>query len=129
MADRQPAEFEIGEERLDVALRHLAGRRIAHMADCDIAGQAVDDIAGAEIVADQPRSAMRIKLAAVIGDDAGRLLAAMLQGMQAEGGQRSGIRMAVNPENAALFVKMVRLSAAGLQHPLPASGIWPLRVR
>jgi hypothetical protein len=35
----------------------------------------------------------------------------------------------VNPENAALFVEMIRVSAAGRQHPLPASGIWPLLVR
>ena len=33
VADRQPAELEIGEERLDVAQRDLAGRRIADMAD------------------------------------------------------------------------------------------------
>ena len=31
--DGEAAEFEIGEQRLDVAQRGLAGRRIAHMAD------------------------------------------------------------------------------------------------
>ena len=40
VADRQPAELEIGEERLDVAQRHLAGRRIAHMADRGMAASA-----------------------------------------------------------------------------------------
>ena len=129
VADRQPAEFEIGEQRLDVALRHLAGRGIAHMADRYRAGKAPDDVLRAEIVADQPRAAMRVELAAVIGDDAGGFLAAMLQGMQPERRQRGGVRMAVDPEYAALVVEMIRVSAAGGQHPLPASGIWPLRVR
>ncbi len=129
VADRQPAEFEIGEQWLDVALRHLAGRRIAHMADRDRAGQAVDDVFRAEIVADQPRSAMRVELAAVIRDDAGRFLAAMLQGMQTERRQRGGVRMAIDPEHAAFFVEMIRVNAAGRQHPLPASGIRRLRVR
>src|SRR2546421_8262892 len=56
-------------------------------------------------------------------------LAAMLQRMQPERRQRGGVRMAVDPEHAALFVEMIRVSAAGGQHPLPASGIWPLRDR
>src|SRR5205823_13072089 len=129
VADRQPAELEIGEQRLDVALCYLAGCRIAAVADRDSAGEAVDDVARPEIVADQSRPAMRVELAAVIGDDAGGLLAAMLQGMQPQRRQRGGVRMAVNPENAALFVEMIRVSAAGRQHPLPASGVRPLRVR
>ncbi len=33
VADGEPAELEISEQRLDVTQRHLAGRRIAHMAD------------------------------------------------------------------------------------------------
>ena len=33
VADGEAAELEIGEQRLDVAQRHLAGRRVAHMAD------------------------------------------------------------------------------------------------
>src|ERR1051326_312467 len=74
VADCPTAKFKVSEERLDSALRPLASRRIAHMADRDVAGQAVDNIARAEIVAHQPRSAMRVKLAAVIGNDAGPLL-------------------------------------------------------
>jgi|SRR5258706_15640547 len=99
------------------------------MADRDGAGQAVDDVLRAEIVADQPRAAMRVELAAVVGDDASRFLAAMLQGMQTERRQRGGVRMAIDPEYAAFFVEMIRVSAAGRQHPLPASGIRRLRVR
>ena len=129
MADRQPAELEIGEQRLDVALRHFARRRVAHMADRDIAGQAVDDVLRAEIVADQPGPAMRVELPAIVGDDAGRFLAAMLQRMQPKRGQRRRIRMTVDSENAALFVEMIRVGAAGRQHPLPLSGICSPRAR
>ena len=33
VAEGEPAELEIGEERLHVAQRDLARRRVAHMAD------------------------------------------------------------------------------------------------
>ena len=44
---------------------------------------------------------------AVEGDDAGRLLAAMLQRVQAERRQRRGIRMAEDAEHAAFLVQRV----------------------
>src|SRR6516162_4991749 len=37
VADREPAELEIGEQRLDVAQGHFTGRRIADMADGGVA--------------------------------------------------------------------------------------------
>ena len=52
-------------------------------------------------------AAMGVELLAVIGDDAGRLLAAMLQGMQAERGQRRGLGMAENAEHAAFLMQVV----------------------
>ena len=109
VADRQPAELEIGEQRLDVAHRHLAGRRIAHMADRRVPAQALDDLLRAEIVADLPHAAMGVELLAVIGDDAGRFLAAMLQRVQAERRQRRAVGMAVDAEDAAFFVQMIRI--------------------
>ena len=115
MADRQPAEIEIGEQRLDVAQRDLAGRRIADMTDRRRAGQPRDDILRAEIVADQTGAAMRAELVAVIGDDAGRLLAAMLQRVQPERGQRRRVLMPVDPENTAFLVETIRFRA-GRQH-------------
>ena len=122
VADREPAEIEIGEQRLDVAQRDLAGRRIAHMADRHRAGQARDDVLRAEIVADQTGAAMRAELLAVIGDDAGRLLAAMLQRMQPERGQRRRVGMPENPENAAFLVETIAVRAAGRQHPPSSLG-------
>ena len=68
---------------------------------------------------------MRVELLAVIGDDAGRFLAAMLQRVQPERGQRRRVGMAEDAEDAAFVVKMVRVGAAGRRHPPPS--IWPLR--
>src|SRR6266536_4529909 len=64
---------------------------------------------------------MRAELLAVIGDDAGGFLAAVLQGVQPERGQGRRVGMAINPENAAFLVEVV-IAAAGRRHPLPQSG-------
>ncbi len=66
---------------------------------------------------------MRAELLAIIGDDAGRFLAAVLQGVQPERGQGRRVGMAVDPENAAFLVEMV-VSVAGRPHPPPS--LWPL---
>ncbi len=58
-------------------------------------------------VADQAEPALGMKPLAVEGDDAGRLLAAMLQGVQAERGDRGRIRMAENAEHAAFLAQPV----------------------
>ena len=116
VADREAAEIEIGEQRLNVAQRDLAGRRIADMPDRRRTRQTRDDVLRAEIVADQTGAAMRAELVAVIGDDAGRLLAAMLQGVQAERGQRRRVLVPVDPENTAFLVETIRFRA-GRQHP------------
>ena len=86
VTDGEPAELEIGKERLDVPKRNLAGRCIADMADRGIPAQAPDHLLGAEIVVDVPHSTVGIELLAVIGDDAGRLLSPMLQCVQTERG-------------------------------------------
>ena len=78
VADGEPAKLEIGEERLHIAHRHLAGRRVADMADRGIAAQARDHLLGAEIVAHLAETAVGIELFAVIGDDPGRFLPAVL---------------------------------------------------
>ena len=78
VANREPAELEIGEQRLDIAHRHFAGRRIPHMPDCRMTAQTLDNFLRAEIVADLPCPAVGIELLAIIGDDPRRFLAAML---------------------------------------------------
>ena len=58
--------------------------------------------------------------APVEGDDAGRLLAAMLQRVQAERGDRGGVGMAVDAEDAAFLAQRVAVEVeiAGRSRPL-----------
>src|SRR5439155_11253539 len=110
-------KLEISEQRLDVARRHFAGRRITHMTDRHRSGKPRDDLFRAEIVTDEAGTAMRAELLAIVGDNAGRFLAAMLQGVQPKRGQGRRVRMAIDPEDAAFIVEMV------VGHP--PSSIWP----
>jgi hypothetical protein len=48
----------------------------------------------------------------VEADDAARLLAAMLEGVKAERGEGSGVRMAKDAEDAALFAEAVAILLA-----------------
>src|ERR1700720_2261624 len=107
VADGEAAGIELGEQRLHVAQDGLAGGRIAHMADCGIAGQTVDDLAPRKGVADQAETTLGVEALAVEGDDAGRFLAAVLQGVQAERGNRGRVRVAENAEYAALFAQPI----------------------
>ena len=80
-----------------------------------------------EIVADQADVALDAELLAVEGDDAGRLLAAVLQRVQAERGQRRRLRMAEDAEDAALLVELVVVE--GVRPPIvhaigPRSGLY-----
>src|SRR5580704_2524344 len=107
VADGEPAEFEIGKQRLHVAQRDLTGRSIAYMADCGAAAQAFNHLLGAEIVADETLSAMGVELLAVIGDDPGCFLTAMLERVHPERSERRRIGVAIDPEYAAFFVEMI----------------------
>ena len=107
MANGEPAELEIGKQRLHVAQRDLTRRRIANMANRSTAAQPFDHLLGAEIVADEALSAMRVELLAVISDDPGGFLTAMLQRMHPERRERCRIGVAIDPEYAAFFVEMI----------------------
>ena len=71
------------------------------------AGQALDHIAAGKGVADEAEAAFGVKAFAVIGDDAGGFLAAVLQRVQAERGDRGSVGMAENAEHAALLAQAV----------------------
>ena len=107
VGDRQAAGVEFGEQRLDVAQDRRAGRRIAHVADRRRAGQALDRRRAGEVVADQAEAALGMEARAVEGDDAGRLLAAVLQSVQAERGDRRGGGMTEDAEDAAFLAQPV----------------------
>ena len=121
VGDREAAGVELGEQRLDVAQDRLAGGGIADMADRGGAGQALDRRGAGEMVADQPEAPLGMEPRAVEGDDARRLLAAMLQGVQAERGDRRRVGMAENAEYAAFLAQTVALEIERL--PLRASSV------
>ena len=121
MGDREAAAFELGEERLDVAQDRLAGRRVAHMADRRGALEALDGVAVREAVADEAELALGVEYAAVEGDDAGGLLAAMLQRVEAERGDRRGVRVAVDAEDAAFFAQGVAVEVEVQRRSRPAA--------
>ena len=107
VADGEAAAFELGEQRLHVAQDGLAGGRIAHMADRRGAGQPVDHLAAGEGVADEAEAALGMEALAVEGDDAGGFLAAMLERVQAERGDRRRVGMAEDAEDAAFLAQAV----------------------
>ena len=123
MADGEAAGVELGEQRLHVAQDGLAGGRIAHMADRGVAGQAVDHLAARKGVADQAETAFGMEALAVEGDDAGGLLAAVLQRVQAERRDRGRVGVAENAEHAAFFAQPVgvKIEEGGFRHRLSSA--------
>src|SRR5258705_8767775 len=81
------------------------------MTDCDRAGQAVDDLAAGEALAYEAHAALGVKALAVVGDDAGGFLAAMLERMQSERRNRRGIGVAEHAKHAALLTQPVIIEA------------------
>ena len=59
------------------------------------------------MVADQADTAFGVEMVAVEADDAGGFLAAMLEGVEAERGQRRGVGMVEDAEDAALLMQAV----------------------
>ncbi len=102
---REAAAVELGEEGLHVAQHCFAGGGVADVADGGRAGEALDHPLGGEVVAHEPVPALRVEGAPVEGDDAGRFLAPVLQGVQAERRDGGGVRVAEDAEDAALLAK------------------------
>ena len=113
VAQREAAELELGEKRLDVAQDGAAARGVARVADGAVAAQACHDFFVAEIIADQTDRTVRVELRAVEGDNAGRLLAAMLQRVEAEGSECGRVLVAENAENSAFFLELVVVKRIG----------------
>jgi hypothetical protein len=77
------AERRVDVERLRLFLAvRVAGGRVAHLAQAHVARQRAH-VAGAEHVAHHALGLVHEELAALLGDDAGRVLAAVLQQQQA----------------------------------------------
>src|SRR6186997_2618949 len=91
VAECKTARIEVDEKRLHVAQNRIAAGGVAHMTYGDIALEALDHGARGEMIADETYAALGMELMAVEADDASRLLAAMLERMQAECGQGCGV--------------------------------------
>ena len=106
---RQTAARILDHQRLAVADRRRAGRRVAVMPDRAGAFELLDDRV-VENVGDQAHPAMGDQGLAVGRDDARGLLPAMLLRIEAEVREVGGLRMPVHAEHAALFVEDVERS-------------------
>ena len=123
MGDREAAGLEFGEQRLNIAQHGLAGGRIAHMADRQASRKAVDGRGAGEVIADQPLAALGVKPHAVVGDDARRFLAAMLQRVQPEGDNRRRVGMIEDAEHAAMLAQPIIVEIdAGLARRVGGDG-------
>jgi len=117
VGDRETARAEVGEQRLDVAQDCLARGRVAHVSDRHRTHQTADDVRAVEVVADEAQSPLGVKLLPVVGDDAGRLLAAVLQGVQAERRECRGLGMTDDAEHAAFLAQPVIRGLARAARP------------
>jgi hypothetical protein len=84
------------------------------MTDCHRPAQVIDDRLRIEVVANKTKPPLGMELAAVEGDDACRLLAAMLKGVETKRRESRGIRVIENAEYSALFVQSIVTKAKGL---------------
>ena len=107
MGDRKPASLELGEQGLDISQHGFAGCRVAHMTDRRPPRQSVDGRAVGKVIADQPLAALRVEPGAVESDDAGGLLAAMLQRMQPKRNDRRRVGVIEYAKDAALLSQPV----------------------
>ena len=112
MRDRETATRQIGEQRLDVAQAASAGGRIAHMPRCHLTRQFGQGSRAREILRDMAQTAARVELGTVETGDPDRFLAAMLERVEAQRGNRRRLAHADHAEDAALFAQFVAVCIA-----------------
>ena len=106
MGDGDEALGGVDADGLGVEQRRVAGGGVARVADGHVAGELGEHVVG-EDFRDQAHALDVGEVLAVGGGDAGRFLAAMLQGVEAEIGLARGVGMAVDGDYAAFFVELV----------------------
>jgi hypothetical protein len=77
------------------------------------ADQTGDDAGSIKILADMPHGVVRMEMFAIMANDAGCFLAAMLQRMQAEGGNGGGRVFIDNAKNTAFFFQLIVIERMG----------------
>ena len=95
-------------KRLRIQQHRIAGGGIARVPDGQFAGQLVQH-SGREDIGDMTHLADTVDGAAVAGRNPSAFLSPMLKSVQAEIGEIGGFGMAVNGENATLFVEFVEV--------------------
>jgi hypothetical protein len=75
--------------------------------DARAARKTVEERCFGEMLADETEAPFGMELLAIERDDAGSLLAAMLQGMQSENREGGGIRVIEDTEDAAFLPELV----------------------
>src|SRR5690242_29164 len=106
VAESDFALVAIDHDRLRVQQSFIAGGGIASMTDGSAAGKFVQHF-GLEDFFDFAHGAVGVEFSAVARDNAGRLLAAMLERVKAKIGELGGFVVAVDPDDATVIVEVV----------------------
>ena len=96
----------VDADGLGVEQGRVAGGGVARVADGHGAGELGEHVVGKDF-RDQAHAFDVGEALAVGGGDAGRFLAAMLQGVEAEVGLAGGVGVAVDGDDAAFFAELV----------------------
>ena len=108
VGDGDEALGGVDADGLGVEQRRVAGGGVAGVADGHVAGELGEHFVG-EDFRDQAHALDVGEMLAVGGGDAGRFLAAMLEGVEAEIGLARGVGMAVDGDDAAFFAELVEV--------------------
>ncbi len=106
----------IDKERAGIGGTTLAGGRIAHVPHGQTSREAAEH-GLVEGLVDVGHGARDVQALAVRRGDAGALLSAMLESVEAEIGHVRGFEMTVNPEHAAFFFELVHFLVVMGPHP------------
>ncbi len=112
MGEGKSAGIEIDEQGLDIAQHAVAAGGVTDVTHGHVAFEAVDDLARSEMIADEAEAALGVEVGAVETDDARGFLPPMLERMQTKRGQRGGVGMIEDAEDAALLVQPVLIEPA-----------------
>jgi len=111
------ARFQIGEHRLNVADETAAGGGIASVPDRGPARQARAEVTAAEGVAHVAHVPLGVETLTIECGDAAGFLAAVLEGVEAQGGDPGGLRDVPDTEHAALEARGVVVRVARRRGP------------
>jgi hypothetical protein len=91
------------------------------MADPDRTRQLADDVVAVEIAGDMSHCSMCVIIRSIEANDPRRLLAAMLEGVEAEGNETGRRVGAPDSENAALLAEFIVVKRVGGKHDFRAN--------